>query len=199
MAKVLCLDLELNPPSMKIIQIGYVIFDIAHNKELCRRSIIVNPCEPLGMISNLDIHITELTGITQDRINTEGVLLKEAYEVMCEDIKKYNPTRTVVQWGDGAGDLSKGDHDCIRRELGLRWDEFIFRPRAWDVKSQFQIWRAFHNEGVVMGVGKALEKLDMTFEGREHDALDDAFNTLRIFLEIGHKSVKYDKIRKEFI
>ena len=195
MAKVICLDLELNQPSGKIIQIGYVVADIAKDKILCKKSLIVDPMEPLGIISGLNVHISDYTGITQDRIDREGISLRDAFQIMLLDIIQFNPTKTCVQWGDGSGD-NKGDHDHLRRELGLSWDEFVFRPRAWDVKSQFQIYRTFSNDSVVMGVGKALESLGMKFEGREHDALNDAINTLRIFVELGDKAVKYDKIKK---
>jgi inhibitor of KinA sporulation pathway (predicted exonuclease) len=195
MAKVISLDLEMNGGSGKIIQIGYVIFDIVKNKELVRRCLVVDPGEPLAIIPNIGIHITDYTGITEVDIKFNGRSLEDAYKQLVDDVKTYNPTRTCVQWGDGKGD-NKGDHDYLRHELGLSWVEFIFRPRAWDVKSLFQIHMCFRNDGVAMGLGKALEKLDMKFMGRQHNAMDDAYNTLRLFLELGNKTVKYDKIVK---
>jgi len=197
MSKVICLDLEMNQPSGKIIQIGYVIADVVTNRTFLERSIVVDPKEPLGEIvqGDLQVPVAAFTGISQERIDQEGVSLLEAYQILCDDVKRHNPTTTCVQWGDGAGD-HKGDHDAIRRELGLDWDSFIFRPRSWDVKSLYQIYRAFHHAGVVGGVNSALKSLGMTFEGREHDALCDAKNTYRIFYLLGQKLVLADQLKR---
>jgi len=199
MSKVISIDLEMNQPSNKIIQLGYVIGDCVTEKILTHQSIIINPNEELGLIPGMEVegipvHITEYTGITQEMVDS-GLTLEQAYELMCNDIKKYNPTRTVVQWGDGKGD-NKGDHDCLRTQLGLSWNDFILRPRAWDVKSQFQIYRIFNREGVVAGLSKALEILNMEFEGRPHNAMWDAHNTFRCFCALGIKASNYDKIKK---
>lgn len=194
MSKVITIDLELNPVSKKIIQLGYVIGDLATGRIFLKQSIIVDPYEELQVIPEQGIHISDYTGITQERIDKNGVDLMHAYELMCYDIKDHNPTTTCVQWGDGAED-NKGDHDCIRRELGLTWDQFIFRPRAWDVKSYFQIYRAFQRKSVAAGLDKAMESLGMKFEGRPHDALADAYNTFLIFRELGMRTVKFDQIK----
>lgn len=194
MSKVLCLDLEGNGESGKIIQIGYVIADCVTGRIYEKRSIIVNPLEKLTAMPNNGIHISDYTGITQKMVDS-GLILSDAYEILCKDIYKHNPTTTCIQWGDGAED-NKGDHDWLRRELGLSWKDFIFRPRAWDVKSQFQIYRVFNRQGVIAGVSKALKILGLEFEGKEHNALDDAMNTLRIFMLLGDKSIKYDKIKQ---
>lgn len=194
MPKVLSLDLEIDQPSGKIIEVGYVIGDVHTRQILQRRDLIVNSHTTLGIIPGINVHISDYTGITQDMVNN-GIELNDAYKIMCDDIKKYNPTVTCVQWGDGKGD-NKGDHDYLRRELNLSWENFVFRPRAWDVKSQFQIWRTFQRQSVSCGLDKAMIMLDLEFKGRPHRAGDDAFNTFIVFCEIGSKSVKFDKIKK---
>lgn len=194
MSKVICIDLEMNQPSGKIIEIGYVIGDVVNGRIFEKKGIIVNPNEQLGSIPENNIHITDYTSITQEMVDN-GVSLKEAYDEMCRDIERHNPTVTCVQWGDGAGD-NKGDHDYLRQELGLKWDEFVFRPRAWDVKSMFQIHRAFARKGVASGLVNALKDLNLEFVGRPHRAVDDAFNTFVVFKGLGSKTVKYDKLKK---
>jgi ERI1 exoribonuclease 2 len=194
MSKVVSLDLEMNPISGKIIQVGYIIGDCVSGRIFEKKSYVVNPYEELQYCRE-GIHISELTGITQERIDKEGVELAEAYQHLCQDIKKYNPTTTCVQWGDGAGD-GKGDHDHLRRELGLTWNDFIFRARAWDVKSLFQIYRAFNRQGVALGLEAALKTLGMEFVGRQHDALDDACNTFYVFRKLGSKMTLGDKISR---
>lgn len=197
MSKVISLDLEMNQPSGKIIQIGYVIGDVTNLRIFEKRSLIVDPKEPLGEIDQpgLKISIEDFTGITEDRIRKEGITLQSAYQILVDDVVKHNPTRTVVQWGDGSFD-NKGDHDYLRQELNLSWDDFIFRPRSWDVKSFYQIYRTFNRQSVVNGVENALKNLNLTFQGRPHDALDDAFNTFIIFSKLGEKMTLSDKIIK---
>lgn len=194
MSKVISIDLEMNPVSGKIIQLGYVIGDLFDGRVFAGESLLINPKEELQIIPELNIHISDYTGITQDMVDGAGTLF-EAYQWMCEDIKKYNPTTTCVQWGDGRGD-NKGDHDYLRQQLGLSWEDFIFRPRAWDVKSYYQIYRAFNRKSVAAGLVKAMESIGMKFEGRPHNAFDDAYNTFLIFRELGLKIIKYDKIDK---
>lgn len=193
MSKVITIDLELNPVSKKIIQLGYVIGDLANGKIVKKGISYIDPGEPLQIIPENGIHISDYTGISQLQIDTYGISLSHAYDIMCYDINAHNPTTTCVQWGDGSED-SKGDHDAIRRELGMTWDQFIFRPRAWDVKSYYQIYRAFKRKSVAAGLGKAMESLGMEFEGRQHDALADAYNTFKIFRELGMRMVKFDQI-----
>jgi len=197
--KVCCLDLELNQPSGKIIQIGYVIVDLNTKKVFRERSLIVNPNEPLGEIerevNGKKMTIEELTGITEARIKFDGRSLVDTYEILCIDIVQTNCSVTCVQWGDGMGD-HKGDHDAIRRELGIEWKDFVFRARSWDVKSLYQIYAAFNNRGVVAGLGKAMKSCGLEFEGKEHDALDDAKNTFTIFNHLAQKMNLYDKIKK---
>lgn len=186
--KIISLDLELNQPSRKIIQIGYVIADLNKNTIVRKRSLIVDPNEPLGFIQD-GRSITDLTGITEVDIKFNGRSLKDAYDILVMDIEELKPNRSCVQWG-------QGDSECLRQQLGLDYNDYIFRPRIWDVKSLYQIHRAFENKALAAGLEKALEHLGMEFYGRPHDAMDDALNTYRVLYELGRKSSKFDKINK---
>lgn len=188
MSKVISIDLELNQPSGKIIQIGYVIANIRDGRILKEASLIVNPNEPLGLLNDRNMTITDLTGITQEQVDN-GLTLQEAYDYMCQDIKKYNPSRTPVQWGTG-------DSRTIRTQLGLSYNDFIFRGREFDVKTLFQTYQLFNNDSVAAGLGSAMKTMGLEFEGREHDALADAYNTFLMFREMGNRLVISDKIRQ---
>lgn len=186
--KIISLDLELNQPSRKIIQIGYIIADLKTNKILRKRSLIVDPQEELGFIQD-GRSITELTGITEVDIKFNGRSLEDAYNILVMDIKELNPSRTCVQWG-------QGDTEHLRKQLNLDYKDYIFRNRIWDVKSLYQMYQAFQNNSVAAGLGKAMETMGLAFEGRQHDAMDDAINTYRIFYELGKKLILSDKIQK---
>lgn len=186
--KVISIDLEMNQPSKKIIQIGYIIADVQKNKILRKRSLIVNPNEPLGIIQD-GRTISDFTGITEVDIKFNGMSLQDAYKILVMDVEELNPNRTPIQWG-------QGDSYCLKEQLGLTWDEYIFRNRIWDIKSLYQIHRSFQNKSVANGLEKALNSLGMEFKGRPHNALDDALNTYRVFYELGQKSAKFDQIIK---
>jgi hypothetical protein len=57
MSKVISIDLEMNMPSQKIIQLGYVIGDPITGRVFVSRSLTINPNEILNP------EITALTGI----------------------------------------------------------------------------------------------------------------------------------------
>lgn len=188
MSKVISIDLELNQPSGKIIQIGYVIGVVKDGRILTSQSLIINPNEPLGRLNDRDMTITELTGITQQQVDN-GMSLQEAYDILFEDVVRLNPSRTPVQWGTG-------DSRAIRTQLGLSYNDFIFRGREFDVKTLFQTYQLFNNESVAAGLASAMQTVGLEFNGRQHDALADAYNTFLMFREMGNRLVMSDKIRQ---
>jgi inhibitor of KinA sporulation pathway (predicted exonuclease) len=42
-------------------------------------------------------------------------------------------------------------------------------------------WRMAHCRDIAGGLAKAMTKLGLAFQGRKHNALDDALNTFRIY------------------
>ena len=182
MSKVIVIDLEMNKPSGKIIQLGYVIGNVRKSEVIKSVNINVNPGEPI------DPYITDLTGINQADADS-GLSLMEAYGIMCADIKRHNPTTTCVQWGSG-------DSYYLKKELGLSSEEYIFRTRVFDVKALFQMQQMFLNKSVAMGLGSACKEMGIEFEGTAHNALADATNTFKIFCDLGHTMALSTKMRK---
>ena len=181
--KMLVLDLEMNQPSKQIIQIGYIIVDTRTQEELCHTSLYVDPKEAINP------EIEELTGISDKIIKQFGKPLREQYDLMLKDCKTYGVTSLPAQWGIG-------DTDLLREQLGLSWDEFIFRRRAIDVKSIYQAYAAFGGETTKVGLQGSMKKLGLEFIGRPHDALCDAHNTYRVLQLLANKMRLSDKILK---
>jgi len=181
--RFLSLDLELNQPSNKIIQIGACVGDIETGEIVDRFSIFVNPHEELGYCDggeNSSKTITDLTGITQDQVDN-GVELREAYLQLVEFAKKYETFINPITWGGG-------DSEAIRQQLyadpynqNLSW---IFGRRWIDAKTLFVSWRFANNEPIKGGLARSMLKLGLKFEGRKHDAEDDAVNTFRIYVKL---------------
>ena len=180
---VITIDLEMNKSVKKpIIQLGYTINNVKTGKLVMARSLFVNPNE------TIDPFITELTGIKDEDVADAGSLLF-AYERMATDIKKHQTSPFVLQWGL--------DHFELRNQLNIDWDNYIFARRCIDIKSLYQAYAMARPQGkTVAGLAKACEVLGIEFEGRQHDALCDAFNTFKVFKVLTDKMVKYDEINK---
>ena len=179
---LICLDLEMNQPSNKIIELGYVIFNAKTGNQLLARSLVINPQEPI----NPDI-IT-LTGLDDEKC-ASGTTLSTGYDVMCRDMARFNVSHTPVQWG-------AGDAHTLRTQLELSAKDYIFRTRTFDVKSLFQIHQLYSGGKVVMGLEPAVETLGLTFQGKPHRAVNDAINTKNVFVALGKQIVLANKVRK---
>ncbi|KAM6078404.1 ERI1 exoribonuclease 2 isoform 2-T2 [Theristicus caerulescens] len=132
---------------------------------------------------------TELTGITQDRVD-EGVPLniclsqflkwiqkikKEKKIIFSSDIPSHSTSEakpcTFVTWTDW--DLGVClQYECKRKQL--QKPDIL---NSWiDLKATY---RAFYNRKP-KGLNGALQDLGIAFEGREHSGLDDSRNTARL-------------------
>lgn len=179
---VITIDLELNKPNRNIIQLGYTINNVKTGHMIFSRCININPFE------QLDPFIIELTGITQEQVDS-GVSLFEAYEQMKKDITKNQTSPFCIQWGL--------DHYELRQQLGIPWDEYCFARRGIDVKALYQAYAMSKPQGkTVAGLNKALEVMGLEFVGRQHNALNDAVNTFKAFKALTDKMVKWDEITK---
>lgn len=187
---LMSIDLEMNQPSGKIIQIGAVVFNPNSGAIIERAKFYVNPCEELNP------YIIELTGVTQEQVDSADILL-DVYPKLVELYKKHKCDLNAIVWGGG-------DTQTIKIELYQQWElnkEYVEKPvwsfgHRWiDVKTLFQCFCVQHNHRVRSGLAKAMTRVGLAFEGRKHDALDDAYNTARLFIHL----IKYlpkDVIKK---
>ena len=114
----LSLDLEMNQPSGKIIQIGAVVGDIITGDIVDRIRIYVNPNEPL-----LE-YIVNLCGISQADVDS-GDDLVSAYNKLKSFHQKHDCFMNPITWGGGDSDyllnqLKEEDKD-IKWCFGRRW------------------------------------------------------------------------------
>jgi len=182
----LALDLEMNQPSDKIIQIGAVAGNIMTGEVLETLSQLVSIDEKLCTDPNI-CDIPKLTGITEKRLEEDGIPLPEAYRKLSNFRNKHNCHRNPIVWG---GD----DARCLKKELMERFDMefstgfgvnthlpmFCFGHRWFDVKTFFQIHMFMNNWKMQSGLRKSVKRMGMTFEGKGHDAMWDAYNTFKL-------------------
>jgi inhibitor of KinA sporulation pathway (predicted exonuclease) len=166
---LVAIDLEMNQPSARIIQIGAVLGNVRTGKVLARFDVKVNPLE------TLDPRIIELTGITQIEVDT-ACTLAPAYKRLAAWLAPHAPQRPLnpLTWGGG-------DSDTLREQLGLQDERWLFGRRWIDVKTLYVAWRMARGKDIQGGLAKAMTQLGLAFSGRKHNATHDAENTFRMY------------------
>lgn len=181
----IALDLELEQPKTRkqtedsmldterIIQVGYVFFDDNTGDVVDQSSDYIH-------IPNLRLSkfIKELTGVTDDDI-ASGISLERSINVLHEKAVLHGADRKILTWGGG-------DQESIRSELPTNY-LWKFGRSALNVKHLYQVYREANGENPSSGLKKSLRGMGLSFEGRAHDALTDALNTARIFIELKNK------------
>lgn len=167
--KLTCLDLEMNQPSGKIIQIGAVVGDTESGEIVERYRAYVNPNEPLADF------IINLTGITEADISSKGVTLAEAYQGLREIHMRHGSFINPVTWGGG-------DSQELFNQLPSEARENWPLGRRWIDAKTIHVSKMVANGRVLSGgLSTSMKAYNMKFQGRKHDALDDAENTFRIY------------------
>lgn len=167
--KLTVLDLEMNQPSGKICQIGAVIGDSTTGEIEQRLRIYVNPGEPIAP------YITDLCGITQEQIDSNGISLQDAYIQLRDWHLKHSEFMNPITWG-GA------DSEELRQQLNNPEDSWCFGRRWIDAKT-LVVSQMIAKENKVYsgGLASAMKRFGLKFQGRKHDAQDDAENTFKIY------------------
>lgn len=164
----MALDLEHNKPSGKIIQVGAVVGNLDSGKILEEYSCHIKIDEQITE------YITKLTGIRQQDVD-QGYSLELAYEQLKQMHKRHECFRNCLTWGGG-------DTLCLKHQLGINDDEMFLFGRRWiDAKTLFVSLRFARGEHHQAGLARALVKLGMQFQGKKHQACDDARNTFLIY------------------
>lgn len=168
---ILVVDLEAtcwrgHPPEgmhNEIIEFGISVVDFKTKEIIENDSIIVKP-----KFSEISSFCTELTTITQDFIDKNGVTFEEACDIL---INKHKSDRRLwVSWGKY--DLNQIEKDCRLRKVNFPMgrDHFNLKP-LFSIK---------HGLSADLGVDTALKYLGLEFEGTHHRGQDDAKNIARI-------------------
>lgn len=171
---LVALDLEMNQPSGRIIQIGAVLGELESGREVSRCAVWVNPDEPLAPA------ISKLVGVRQQTLESEGLALAAAYEELCLWLAPWEVERGLnpLTWGGGDSQTLAEQVAAAGVVFDGRW---LFGRRWLDVKTLYTAWRHSQGLGAVGGLARSLRPLGLSFEGRKHRADDDAWNTFRAY------------------
>jgi inhibitor of KinA sporulation pathway (predicted exonuclease) len=180
------LDLEMNQPSGKIIQVGACVGDVITGEVFEKLRVYVKIDEPL------DARIAALCRITQAQLDELGVPLVEAYGRVSALHRKYDTFTNALTWGgDDSGELqdqvfshlglgltsSDQTKHGVMHSAGVPW---VFGRKSIDIKLTYQMWALANGVKMRGGLARSLTRLGLNFQGTKHDACDDAFNTFRI-------------------
>lgn len=171
--KLVAVDLEMNQPSNKIIQIGAICFRPDNGSIIAEFNQFVNPGEEINP------EITALTGIKNSDLVNMPSIVKAANE-FCAFKNKLEISPIGIVWGAG----KSNDVREIFEEAGI---EGPFKNRVIDVKGTFQMLANVSGSKLrqKVGLGKACEILGLGWDskfGEQHNALADAFNTMRVYM-----------------
>lgn len=167
------LDLEMNKPSGKIIQVGICVANFNGGYEPLLKKWYIDPNE------DVTEYITQLTGITNDDIKTHSVTHQQMATELSDIIKGYDCYTNPVTWGGGDYELLLSE---IKQHTG---EKFIdFGRRYIDVKTIFTFMEMCKGNMKKAALKSALGRRKMQFIGEAHRADVDAHNTIRLFFDL---------------
>lgn len=169
----LALDLELNQPSNRIIQVGVTLGSrMQSEEEWVVKQWLLDPEEPIAEF------ITGLTGITNEDIASKAVPWDQMANELGLLIDTYKPFVNPVTWGGG-------DSVELLASLQERKIDFPYLGRRWiDVKTAHTFLALTNGKKPTGGLRSTMTHYKMKFMGEPHRADVDAYNTLRLFYRL---------------
>lgn len=156
------IDLEMNQPSGRIIQIGACVGNLFTGEIFARFSQFVDPYEAIHE------DITVLTGIGRNEMRG-AVDLKEASMSFDSFCAVHGANQMALSWGFN-------DAAEINKQLGIL---SLFPKSYLNVKNLFQFYSVANNQTLRGGLHNSMRRLGFPPEGPAHRADYDALNTFR--------------------
>lgn len=160
---------EKQPPAgqvNEIIEIGLCVVDVRRRERVSRHRILVRPAR-----SRVSEFCTELTGLTQDEVDT-GITFQEACALL--DREHRSRLRAWASWGDY-------DRKQFQRQCEPSGVRYPFGSRHTNAKALFS---EAHGLRKRLGMKAALAHLGFPLEGRHHSGVDDAWNIGGIVIDL---------------
>ncbi|MHA7058690.1 exonuclease domain-containing protein [Aquimarina sp. M1] len=147
----------------EIIEIGICLLNTETGKISKNDGILIRPER-----SEVSTFCTELTTITQDLLNQEGVSFTEACKILRTDYHGHQHT-----WAS----YGQYDLNMMKSQCGFREIEYPLSQNHINVKELFNKTKGLRKK---VGMKGALCILDIPLEGTHHRGVDDAKNIAKI-------------------
>lgn len=149
-----------------VIEIGVTVVDLKERRIEDSTSILIKPTQ-----SEVSSFCTNLTTITPEMIEENGIPFYEALDILKDDYKvKKN---MWASWG--LYDYKQLAEQCKREQTSLPLNNLYLNVKA------LYAWKY----GRSVGVGKACQELGIKFEGTPHRGVDDSRMIAEILLKMG--------------
>ena len=147
----------------EIIEIGVCLLDpkASPMQITDKRSLLIKPTE--SVVSEF---CTNLTTITQEMVDTQGLSFEEACSILENDYDSRNR-----MWGAWGG----WDKRFIYKQCRRRGVRYPFSKKHGNLKRTYQ-----ENQGERLPFAAALEAVHIEQEGTAHRGDDDAYNTAQL-------------------
>ena len=179
--KTVVIDLEMNQPSHRIIQIGAIAFDARQRRVTDEFSVLVNPEEEVAD------EIVELTGLDPVAIG-QSETLSHGLGYLFDWAR--DKGSLWVAWGSDI-DLVLSEAQRLSIEPN-RFQSLNMIPMARLLRCSM---KGSARRG---GLLKTMNSFNLEFEGRQHDALVDARNTARLLGEMINRMRLYNMVHQSF-
>lgn len=166
-------DEPIQPEKPEIIQIGACLFNIKERKVHKELDVYIKPIyNPI-----LTKFCKDLTGITQEQVDAAS-----GFHSVYVDLKTMTHVDGTICWGSWGG----YDYNELLRNTFYHNIPYKMPPH-FNLKFLFSDAMKFKKQ---YGLRTALDKIGIPFEGKQHNALIDARNTIKLMPYIlGDKSV----------
>lgn len=177
-------DLEMTNRLSEIIEIGAVRLRLV-NEELKIIDHFQSFVQP--KMDHLNPRITNLTGITK-----KDLMNAETFTAVIKQFRDWIGEQEYYLCSWGPEDKWALITDSTFHNTSVDW---IINHN--DLQFLFSILHE-SDKGFRYGLSRALNKLQISLEGSQHRALDDAMNTAKIFISI-HKEIKLERNPHSFM
>lgn len=169
--KIIVIDIEATcwekgqaPENRKreIIEIGICKLNMSDGSIEDQRSYLIRPVH-----SEVSRYCTELTGLTPEKLEKQGISLQEA----CSRIKNRYSSLQRTYAGYGGFDKTIMESQCM--EAGIR---FPFSETYLDVKVLLSLMSGEKAAGLI----REMHARNIEFQGTAHSGADDALNTAKL-------------------
>jgi inhibitor of KinA sporulation pathway (predicted exonuclease) len=151
----------------EIIEIGVCKLILSTGQIENQQSFYIQP-----EVSEVSDYCTQLTGITKEKLDKEGITLQKALKkINAKYSAKY---RTYAGYGEF-------DREIIEAECKAKAIENPFRNEYLNIKTLFSLT---HLQEQSKGLVKELELVGIPFEGNNHSGADDAYNAAKLLYTI---------------